>query len=213
MPRNTSNGTPVNVALTAPKIRYAFRSRVKNADDRKALGQTSITTSVNATDANAGPIVVSPSSPKPRKARKTTETGSIGSFCADASVAKLREDGWHVGRRKIRFGTSGSLARTAYVKINGIKYAWSFTLLEGGTVPSEFGKAGVEDPNKDDADLVFAPDFPRPPRFIVLHEGNSFSTFYDPDKENDLAGEQGVRLDKSDYLFTSEQLKDMFGIA
>ena len=212
MARNMFDGLGVYVKLAKPKIRYAFKGRVEEKTRRDALGQTQIIATVNPDNGDDGPIVVSPSFPKPSRASKKFSTGYTGSFCSDDKVSELKKDGWSITRGKQRFASSSALTDTYYITINGFKYAWLINTPGSGTLPNAIGTGGVTKATAGDGDLVWAADFPKPPRMKVATDEGIFSTFYDPTKETALAALGNVNFDKSKYLHSADQLKDMFGV-
>lgn len=212
MARNMFDGIGVFVNLNTPKIRYAFKSRVEDEKNRAALGQTDITDKVKAVDASKGAIVVSPSFPKPRRASKKFKTGYTGSFCSDDKVAELKKDGWSITKGKQRFASSSPLTETFFVTINGVKYAWLINTPSSGSLPTALNTGGVTKSNLGASDIIWAADFPKPPRMKIVTDEGIFSTFYDPSKEADLAKLDNVSFSKSGYLHSVDQLLDMFGV-
>ncbi|NEO86192.1 MAG: hypothetical protein F6J87_18335 [Spirulina sp. SIO3F2] len=166
MPRNYGPATLVSVNMNygGGPLRYAFKTRVQLASTRTALGHTAIDTSALADVQN---LVFGCNSPKPARAQKITTgaAGSESSFCSDANIPALRGDGWRITPRKAgRRPCSTPRSFTAYVTINGVKYAWCFSRLPSTLSGVTITETGLTEAAPDEEGLVWGCSFPKPPK-------------------------------------------------
>jgi len=183
MPRNTDNGVLcfVNISLGGTPVKYGFISRVKSTA-RSALGQTVITSGMVDASFLQG-FILGCNSPKPPRATKRFTTGYESSFISAGSIAAARADGWRITRGRVsRLGGSSDLSETRYVTINGMKYAFQYTLPSTDVAAPDVAPLGLKKPTSADTDLIWGCTFPKPPTLRkVLDDGTSlFSTFCDP---------------------------------
>lgn len=201
MARNYNNGRLVTVKLGGfPELRYGFKTRVKETTSTD-LGHVKITPS-GITDIKG--IVIGANSPKPPRASLRTEEGVESSYIDVKSIEEAKKKGYKISRGKIRRGNTTKFAKTKYIEMNGIKYAWSAPNAK--QEPSSLSKAGLKDAKQDDL-LVFGASFPKPPRMKIELEVGSYSTFVDPQKVNDLADAGWVRA--GDGFFAVADFKNI----
>lgn len=167
-------------------IRYVFPSRIRQTLMNE-LGQLS--TSGLAT---VDKVVVGAQSPKPPKATKSFATGSESSFCSVAKIADLKADGWRISASKVgSYSLDTAFAKSYKITINGIKYAFQSSDLPSGM---QF-PAGFTDPrdlvDANDTNLIWNPDFPKPPRFSISDGANTISSYCDPSKVDDVKAANG----------------------
>lgn len=195
MPRNYGTAEPVYVPLTigTSSLKYGFPCRLQRDSEYTTLGITAITAAA-INDTLIQGMIWGANSPKPPRASKIFDTnppGSESSFCsnATATLAAARADGWRIRPAKIsRKGTQTPRSVTAYVTINGVKYAWQMPRTQTGVldVTTLSGTIGVRIADASDDDLVFGASFPKPPRAkrnVSDPEDpadDTFSSFYDP---------------------------------
>lgn len=220
MPRNFGPATLCYVEMQygGSPLLYAFKTRVELASTRTALGHVLID---SATLTDVQNLVFGCNSPKPARASRITTgaAGSESSFCADANIAALRADGWRITPRKAgRKGTSTPRSFTAYVTINGVKYAWYFSRLPSTLTGVNIADLGIQEAAPDEEGLVFGCSFPKPPKMGREVEDTAdsstdfFSTFADPTNVTAAvaAGYQIVNL-KGTNLITVDDFRSVVG--
>lgn len=183
----------VKVSQQLAAIKYAFRSGLRDSEQGR-LGQTVLAAGNN----DVTGIVIGANAPKPARAAKKTQTGWEGSFCSYDVIAALKTAGYRItaGKptRKPRAATNTS--RVVYVTLNGIKYAWYATR---STVAANTAVVGVKDATGGDNDLIFGAEFPKPPRYKIIVEDDSFSSFIDPSSLAQAQGATWFPVDDGNY--------------
>lgn len=192
MPRNYNSSTSAYVTLEVDgqPYKYGFKCRAQAAATYTDLGITKVLpTDINPTLLQG--MILGANSPKPPRASKLSDNVAHGyesSFVSTAKVAEARGKGWKITPGKASRGAFATArSQTAYVTINGVKYAWQMPKLpsasEGQVNLADIGVAIAT--NATDG-LVFGASFPKPPRagkFINDAEDaapDRFTTFYDP---------------------------------
>ncbi len=158
--------------LIAAGVNYVFETNV-DTEERVALGHVAVTTGTPPVGAFLGA-----NSPKPRRARRLSETGWNSSFCAEASVAALKAAGWQVGRApKKRAIITGAASRslTVYVTIGGIKYTWNMPRETYNKItPGIATTLGIQVATSADTDtLVWGSSTPKPARVQATLTGGT----------------------------------------
>ena len=169
---------------------YAFYTNIPTLS-RTVLG---IVTLAPGTELPRG-AVLGASYPKPARASKRFTDRSTSSFIANSAFSAAKLDDWTVTRSRklppLHLGNNAnSLIRTVYVKVNGIKYAWSppkVTLAKIGD--AGLTALGIKYATADDlSELCIGATYPKPPKAkkqfgTSADDLSVISTFYDPDKE------------------------------
>ena len=169
---------PVTVEpYTGAVMKYGFLTNVK-ASVSAELGHEAPTGVTVVFGANA---------PKPGKATKRDATGSTSSYYDISLRASLRAAGWRTSSPKIRTGRKTRHTETAYITINGVKYAWQMPDWKKTKLAADFAALGIQTGTAADKDLVFGARTiggAKPPRAQKLEVGvdgeDSISTIYDP---------------------------------
>lgn len=185
-------GEQVKVYVKRGELDYGFKT-TKNVHNfvKNNLGQT--------TYAGKAGVVFGANSPKPSRATKEFETGSISSFCSDAKIAELRKDNWVVtSNGSIRGIKTGGKTRTVYVEMpGGYKHAWNITAAEASLAAILGFKLAQ---SNEAGDLVWGVNSPKPPRAAKRENGSSTSTFIKPQASViDKAIEVGFSITGIDY--------------
>lgn len=182
MPRNAGERTLVFVNMANPAgIKYGFRSGLRTGL-RATFGQEVITASTALTG-----LIIGANSPKPPRASKQETAGIESSFCANEKINSLKADGWTITKPKRpgRAKTSG-LAKTQYITLNGVKYAWNSPDFSEEAVGTDVSVLGVTTATASEAGLIWGASFPKPPRMVKKVGEAGFSTtvssFVDPTK-------------------------------
>ena len=191
MARRRGKQVEVYVKLNTT-LKYGFKT-TKDVHDayKSALGQT--------TYAGATGVFFGANSPKPFRASKTFESGTIGSFCSYDKLDTLRSDGWTIGKgRRIRGIKTGGRTRTVYTIMPGDwKYAWNITAGEVGLGQTlGFTQATAADA----AELIWGVNYPKPPRASKAGTDGSVSTFVEPKESTvEAAVNGGYSISSVDY--------------
>lgn len=183
----------VFVAMAAPYAdhKYGFRTTCKETTST-ALGHQPLTVATPVTG-----LIFKANAPKPRRASRTTATGTESSYIAESSVSSAVSAGWNITKSKPNGRKSVSQFQIpVYVTVNGIKYAWGMKKSQKVKLGANFGALGIKEAVGTEEDLVFGASFPKPPRVRSLTTSGkgatatsvSSSTFYDPSNEAQLAG-------------------------
>ena len=189
MARRRGHRIPVYVTFNG--LKYGFQTQQAIHESYKGeLGQT--------TYAGAAGVVFGANSPKPNRASKLFEAGTISSFCSSDKEKTLRAANWVIdshksGRRGLK--TSG-LSRTVFVPMpGGYNYAWNITAAE----LAEVGVLGIEEATADSGILVWGSS-PKPPRASKMEGGSRVSTFIKPQQSViNAAVEAGWSVKGVDY--------------
>lgn len=182
-------------------IKYGFWTNVDNFQ-ANILGHTLIPEASYSTP-QAG-LVIGATFPKPSRASKkfAAPIGIISTYCSDSQISALKAVKWNVARPKkpspaiIGSTSSQKFVKSVYVTLQEVKYGWHMPLATAAGIGStQLTNIGIKDVAENDKDeVVFGANIPRPPRAkaIVTVAGqsgtgssvNSYTTFYDPSKEN-----------------------------
>jgi hypothetical protein len=156
-------------------IRYGFATNVDQAESTQ-LGHTPLTTRPQG-------YIFGANSPKPARASRRRATGTVSSFISASAIATARQQGWRVGKAKLRRGGSTAKSSVVYVTIQGVKYAWSLP-NDTATAIGNLQSLGIRQATAADTDLVFGASDPKPPQaYRTIGTGtdvDTISTFYDP---------------------------------
>lgn len=158
-------------------VRYGFGTNIDAAQSAQ-LGHTAL-----SGQAPQG-YVFGANSPKPARASRQLATGTVSSFINAGNVVAARNQGWSVGRAKLRRGSATTKTIAVYITINGVKYAWLMPRDTRQRIGGQLTSLGIRIATTQDTDLVFGANFPKPPRAIrTIGTGQTadrISTFYDP---------------------------------
>jgi hypothetical protein len=184
-----ANSRLVFVELAAPYagVKYGFRTTVKETTGT-ILGHQVLDASTPVTG-----LIFKANAPKPKRASRTTATGTESSFIAPSAQAAALAAGFDIVKAK----PNGRKSKTrfqipVYVTVNSIKYAWGMRTAQKAKLGANFAALGIKEATGAEQDLVFGASFPKPPRAlsqVTSKSGTtSSSTFYDPSNESQVAG-------------------------
>ena len=177
---------------TVNNLKYGFRTNEDIHNSYKSeLGQV--------TYAGAAGVVFGANSPKPAKASKEFESGTIGSYCSNNKIDSLKKANWIVTTKgSIRGVKTNGKTQTVYIEMpGGWNYAWNITKTEAALAAT----LGFTVANGADASsLVWGVNYPKPPRATKRTNGSSTSTFMKPQASAiDKAIEAGFSVSGVDY--------------
>ena len=177
-------------------FRYGWKTNVSESVSEE-LGHKNLT--ANVVDVNN--LAVTPKSPTPAFAVKTTSTGSTSSYVDKDKIGDARSAGYLIQPPKFSI-PSGNNSRTLVVEINKMKFVWVRPNEAGDE--TDFKVLGVSDADITDVFQVVSANWPRPPRMEQPHpSGGTVSTFADPTKLSDAANAGWKKADSGRYTLAT----------
>ncbi|MFE4108566.1 hypothetical protein [Almyronema epifaneia] len=167
------------IPFNGSPVRYGFLTNIDQAQGTQ-LGQTAIGGTVPQG------YVFGANSPKPARASKAFASGTVSSFVNAGNIASARQQGWRVGKARLRRGGSRKKSSVVYVTLGGVNYAWTMPNDTKTKIGGDLAALGIKTTTGQETNLVFGASNPTPPKaYKTVGTGSSInliSTFYDPQR-------------------------------